>query len=427
MGNRLETPPYTILRLTFLGIVAHLLFQTALTGVVSEDWTQWRGPNRDGKIATSEWPNSLNENALKELWSTDLAEGYASPVLTTDLVFSVETRDKKEEVVRAFDRNTGEQLWEFATTGAMKVPFYAARNGSWARSTPATDGDYLYVLNMVDVLTCLDVKTGKEIWQVDFKERENTQKPPFGGVSSPLVEGDYVYVQGGHAAAKLDRKTSENVWRVMEERQGMFAGSFSSPVMTEIHGIRQFVVQTRSTLGGIDPDSGEILWSTPVEASRGMNILTPLVSGNRIFTSTYEGGSFCFDIEQSRGKQSATLKWRLPKVEGYMTSPVIVDDYIYHQARDKQLYCINFSTGAVQWESEQGFGQYWSMVVNGSQILALDEQGDLLLFEANPDGFQIIDQRKISEEPTWAHLAVFGDQVFVRGLKTMTAYSWKKN
>ncbi len=182
MDYRLKPPSYNIVRLTFFGIAAYLLFQTALAGVVSEDWTQWRGPNRDGQIARSEWPNSLSHHSLKELWSTDLAEGYASPVLTTDLVFSVETRDKKEEVVRAFDRNTGEQQWEFATSGAMKVPFYAARNGSWARSTPATDGDYLYVLSMLDVLTCLDVKTGKEIWQVDFKERESTQKPPFGGV-----------------------------------------------------------------------------------------------------------------------------------------------------------------------------------------------------------------------------------------------------
>jgi outer membrane protein assembly factor BamB len=418
---------YRSLRLFLCGLIGLFFSQSAVVAEVAESWTQWRGPNRDGQIEKSEWPNSLSDNALKELWSTELAEGYASPVLTTDLVFSVETRDKKEEVVRAFDRNTGKQQWEFATNGAMKVPFYAARNGSWARSTPATDGDYLYVLSMVDVLTRLDVKTGKEMWQVDFKERERTQTPPFGGISSPLVEGDYVYVQGGHAAAKLDRATSENEWRVMEERQGMFAGSFSSPVMAEIHGIRQFVVQTRSTLGGIDPESGEILWSTPVEASRGMNILTPLVSGNRIFTSTYEGGSFCFEIEQSGGKQSATLHWRLPKVEGYMTSPVIVDGYIYHQARDKQLYCINLSTGAVQWISEQDFGQYWSMVVNGNQILALDERGYLLLFEANPDGFQITDQRKVSQEPTWAHLAVSGNQIFIRGLKTMTAYSWNEN
>ena len=110
-----------------------------------------------------------------------------------------------------------------------------------------------------------------------------------------------------------------------------------------------------------------------------------------------------------------------------MTSPVIVDGYIYHQARDKQLYCINLSTAAVQWISEQDFGQYWSMVVNGNQILALDERGYLLLFEANPDGFQITDQRKVSQEPTWAHLAVSGNQIFIRGLKTMTAYSWNEN
>ncbi len=162
-----------------------------------EEWTQWRGPNRNGKIEAGDWPSSLGEETLKMQWSNVLAEGYASPVLTEERVFSVETRNKSEEVVRAFDRASGNQIWEYVLPGAMKVPFFAAKNGSWARSTPATDGTRLFVLSMLDVLTCLDVSTGREIWQVDFKEREGIGVPSFGGVSSPLIDGDSLIVQGG--------------------------------------------------------------------------------------------------------------------------------------------------------------------------------------------------------------------------------------
>jgi hypothetical protein len=65
------------------------------------------------------------------------------------------------------------------------------------------------------------------------------------------------------------------------------------------------------------------------------------------------------------------------------------------------------------------------MVVNGGQILALDQKGTLILFKANTTSFEIQDQRKISKDPTWAHLAVSGEQLFVRGLKHMSAYKWE--
>ncbi len=392
--------------------------------VASEEWSQWRGPSRDGTAPSGDWPNTLGESALRSEWSVPLAEGYASPVLADDKVFSVETRDKTEEVVRAFDRRDGSPLWEYVVPGAMKVPFYAAKNGSWARSTPATDGSHLYVLSMVDVLTCLDAQTGKPVWQVDFKERVGERVPAFGGVSSPLIDGDALFIQGGFAVTQVDRKSSESRWRVLEDRGGVFGGAFSSPIIATLAGKSQLVAQTRSTLAGIDRESGEVLWSTPVKAFRGMNILTPAVAGNRVFTATYGGGSFCFEV--SRGPEGFSVEpvWQREQVEGYMSSPVIIDGYIYHHGRDKRLHCLSLETGETRWVTDEKFGDYWSMVANGSRVLALDEDGTLRLFEASPESFRLLDERPISDEPTWAHLAVSQGQLFVRGLRSMTAYRW---
>ncbi len=389
-----------------------------------ETWSQWRGGDRTSTIQGAQWPDQLGDGFLIEQWTFQLNEGYSSPILSSDYVFSVETHDKKEEVFRAFDRHTGEEQWSYTVEGAMKVPFFAARNGSWARATPVTDGEHVYFLTMLDVLTCLEVETGNLAWQIDLRQREETQTPTFGGVSSPMIDGDYLYIQGGHAAAKLDKQSSENIWRVLEDKRGMFGGSFSSPIIASLHGTRQFVVQTRSTLAGVNLESGDILWSTPVEASRGMNILTPIIANNRVFTASYGGGSFCYEIGYEGGQFDVSLAWQNKKLEGYMTTPVTVGNYIYHQARDKKLYCLDFETGKIQWESDQSFGQYWSMVVNGDQILALDQNGTLILFKASPSEFIIQDQRKISKDPTWAHLAVSGEQLFVRGLKHMSAYTW---
>ncbi|MFT5028413.1 MAG: outer membrane protein assembly factor BamB, partial [Candidatus Binatia bacterium] len=101
-----------------------------------ETWPQWRGPTRDGVFQGPEWPDSLGEKRLKQTWRKELSPGYSSPIVAEDRVFTVETKDRKHEIVRAFDQATGEQIWEAQWEGAMSVPFFAKANGSWARCTP---------------------------------------------------------------------------------------------------------------------------------------------------------------------------------------------------------------------------------------------------------------------------------------------------
>lgn len=96
-------------------------------------WPQWRGPERNGIVEGSPWPGKLDSTQLKQMWRHEIGEGYAGPIVSTDRVFTVETRKKRQEVVRAFDRISGTQVWETAWDGAMKVPFFAARNGRRVR------------------------------------------------------------------------------------------------------------------------------------------------------------------------------------------------------------------------------------------------------------------------------------------------------
>jgi outer membrane protein assembly factor BamB len=108
-----------------------------------------------------------------------------------------------------------------------------------------------------------------------------------------------------------------------------------------------------------------------------------------------------------------------------MSSPVVIDGHAYLHLQNKRFTCIDLKTGAQKWSSEP-FGQYWSMVAQGDRILALDQTGSLLLIKANPKQFELIDQRKISTAETWAHLAVCGDELFVRELHALAAYRWKE-
>lgn len=255
-----------------------LLAVASATEVRAEDktstWPQWRGPSRDGKIVAAPWPDKLT---LELRWRKDLGPSYSGPVIAEDRIFTTETRNEQDEVVLAFDRESGNELWRAEWAGAMSVPFFAKSNGDWIRATPAYDGKSLYVAGMRDVLVSLDAGSGDENWRVDFVERFKSPLPAFGFVCSPLVTADAVYVQAGAGLVKVDKRTGDTRWRSLVDEGGMWGSAFSSPFLTEIAGHQQLLVQTRNRLVGVDPDSGAELWTRDIEAFRGMNILTPTV------------------------------------------------------------------------------------------------------------------------------------------------------
>ena len=398
-----------------------LLFSAA--GLHASDWPQWRGPQRDGKFEGPAWPNKLDTNHLKRTWRVELGPSYSGPIIDGDRVFTTESKDKKFEVVTAFDRKTGKELWRAQWEGAMSVPFFAKANGDWIRSTPTCDGESLFVAGMRDVLVCLDSQTGKERWRFDFVKTLGTTMPDFGFVCSPLVDGDAVYVQAGASFVKLNKRTGELVWRTLNNKGGMDGSAFSSSMIAELAGKRQLILQMREKLAGVDPVDGKVLWEQPVEAFRGMNILTPVVQKDLLFTSTYGGKTIGFKVAQADGKFTVTEAWK-HKAQGYMSTPVVIDGVAYNHLKSQRVMAIEVETGRELWTSDESFGKYWSLVAQGDRILALDQRGILFLVHANKGKFDLIDQRKLTDSETWAHLAVAGDELFVRELNALVAYRW---
>jgi outer membrane protein assembly factor BamB len=396
----------------------------AATAHAETPWGQWRGPNRDGFVAADRrWPDGLDESRLEKRWRLDLGPSYSGPVIAGRAVIVTETRDKKTEHVRALDRVSGQELWQASWEGSLKVPFFAASNGSWIRSTPCVDGDRVYVAGMRDVLVCLDVATGREIWRLDFMQDLKSPLPSFGFVSSPLVRGDHVFVQAGAGFVKLDKRTGKVVWRVLEDGGGMMGSAFSSPYPVELGGVPQILVQNRDDLAGVDPEAGTVLWKTKVEAFRGMNIVTPTVHDGKVFTTSYGGGSWLFAVDPARAEKPVEQVWR-NKIQGYMSTPVVIGGHAYVHLRNQRFACLDLATGKEAWVTKP-FGRYWSLVAQGDRILALDETGDLRLIRATPEQYDLVGTAKVATAESWAHLAVEGDEVYVRDLEGLSAYRWK--
>lgn len=395
----------------------------AATAAPAADWPQWRGPTRDGHAPGPAWPDTLQGNTLTVRWKVqDLGPSYSGPIVAGDRVFTTETVSKDTEVVTAYDRQTGKPLWKRQWPGSITVPFFAAKNGSWIRSTPACDGDTLYVAGIRDLLVALDAATGAVRWRIDFPKDTGSPPPDFGFVCSPLVDDTAVYVQAGAAFVKVDKRTGKILWTTLKDGGGMMGSAFSSPVFATLAGRDQILVQTRDKLAGVDKTDGSVLWKREIPSFRGMNILTPTPVGpDAVFTSTYGGKTQLFKVAGPATADAWSLRY-----EGNMTSPVVIDGYAYLLGKDKTALCVDLRTGREAWRTDKRFGDYWSLVANRDKILALDNRGILYLLKADPADFRRLDERKIADAETWAHLAVCGDELYVRDLNGLTAWRWAK-
>lgn len=382
----------------------------------NNDWNQWRGPLRDGTIKTK-LPENLED--IEKAWEVTLGPSYSGPVTHNGFVFTTATVEKKYEAVYCYSENTGELIWTSKWNGAMSVPFFAAANGSWIRSTPLVADGKIFVAGMRDVLTCLNAKDGKMLWQRDFVKELKTPLPSFGFVCSPLYMDGKVVVQAGGGIIQLDAESGETLWHSSKDQGGMYGSAFSSPTIEMINGKPQLIAQTRAELVGLSWKEGEKLWGVEIPAFRGMNILTPIRHADSFFTSSYGGGSFLYDLAGDKIKPEFT--WN-NTIQAYMSSPVVLGDHVYMHLRNQRLICLNLKNGETAWTS-QPFGKYWSLITDGERILGLDQKGILYLVNGTPESLQILSQKTVSKTETWAHLAISNGNLYIRSLDKLICYS----
>ena len=379
-------------------------------------WNQWRGPQRDG-VWAGELPKSLSELSLA--WEQPLSPSYSGPITDGKTVYTTETVDERFERVTAFDLATGDSKWTTQWEGAIKVPPYAAANGSWIKSTPALAEDALVVVGIRDELVCLAPATGVKRWQIDLAQRFGSQRPHFGAVCSPIIEDGAVYVQGGGATLKLSLADGSTIWRTLDSDEDDDA--FSSPIIATIAGVKQLVVQTRLKLCGVSIDDGKVLWSEPIQAYRNMNVLTPTIIGDSVFTAAHSGRSHYFDVTLSGDQWLVKERWN-QKVQAYMSSPVVFDDTIYLHSKNERLTAMDTQTGDILWTGRP-MGKYQSLVRNEEVMLVLDASGELLSVNLNRDELEILDRRRVAND-SWAYLAVIENGLIVRDLNALKVYGW---
>ena len=378
-------------------------------------WTDFRGPNRDGRYTETairtDWPGT----GLDRLWSQPVGGGYASFVVADGLAFTIEQR-RDDEVVAAYDLDTGAEHWSHA----WPARFEEMMGGSGPRATPTWHDGRLYALGATGRLVCLDAGTGDLIWARNILDDSGAANLQWAMAGAPLVVDDLVIVlpggDSGWSVAAYDRRTGDVVWHGLDDAQ-----AYTSPMLATLGGVRQVVVVTAERVAGLRPADGALLWDYPWAVSTVPNIAQPLpVGDSRLFLSAgYGKGAALMELTPDGDRFTAATVWETNRMKNHFSSSVLIDGYIY--GLDAAiLACLDAETGELMWKGGRyGYGQ---LLAADDHLVMLTERGELVLVRATPDGHQEVAGFQAIEGKTWNVPAIAGGRLLVRNAREMAAF-----
>jgi outer membrane protein assembly factor BamB len=402
-----------------------------LAAVTGSDWTQWGGPHRnfisDATGLASSWPSG----GPKKLWTRALGEGHSSILAEGPRVYTMYrpaggllsyVRRGQEEVVVALDAASGKTVWEFkypATTDGVDFS-----QGAGPHSTPLIAGTRMFAASSKRELFALDKATGKLLWSHDFVKEYHAPTGDRGYSCSPLAyNGTAIVTVGGpnQAAAAFNQETGALVWK-----GGNSDPSPASPILIDVDGQPQLLVFGGDRVAGLNPSTGETLWTHPHKTDWGLNISTPVWSptDHLLFVSSaYNSGSRALELHQSGGKTVVAEKWFLNRMRVHIGTVIRLGDYIYGSSGDfgpAFLSAVDIKTGRLAWQ-DRSFSRAQLLYADGKLIL-LDEDGRLGLATVGPDGLNVLARANVLENVSWTPPTLSGTTLYVRDRKSIAAF-----
>lgn len=391
---------------------------SAVPAEADPSWTSLRGPQYDGSI-----PGRLFDGpdaGLEVGWKVALGSGY-SGVLAADGVVYTLFAAGEQDALGAFDAETGEELWRYAFG-----PTYPGHDGSHDGpiSTPVLEDGTLYGLGPWGHLFAVEAATGKALWTKHLSEDFGSAKPHYGYTVSPvLAEGTLVLAltrdeepeEGAQLPATfvgLDPANGELRWKVGEERV-----DYQSPVVATLAGREQVLAASETHIHGIDPASGDVLWSYAFEgdnSAMGAGSLIPLpIEGDRIFLGIARNSSKMVQVSHDDGGWSVEELWSTNALARSYMQPIFHDGVIYGM-NNRIFAAIDADSGERLWRSrEPGDG---TPTLVGNHIVVITKPGSLHVATPSTEGYQELAQIKLFDEHAWSPVAWEGGHLYARSM-----------
>jgi len=399
------------------------------TFMLAQDWPQWQGINRDGKSVETGLLKTWSSGTPKLVWRTgNLGEGYSGVSVVGNRLYTMGGKIDANAIM-TIDTEDGEILWstKFGVAGLIGNES-SGNTFPGPRCTPTVDGDMVYGVDHFGEFICVTAADGKIQWRRHFVDDFGGTVPRWGYSESPLVDDNKVVVTPGGsqgAIVALNKRTGELIW---QSKNFTDDAQYSSIVIAEIDGVRQYVQLTMENVVGISPNNGSVLWKA-VRQGRVAVIPTPIVDGNYVcVTSGYNVGSNLFKVTSDNDKFTAQEVYANRTMVNHHGGVVKVGDYLYGYSDGKGFVCQNFLNGEVVWAEREKVKKGAISYADGMLYFREERTGTMILIEAVPSGYSEkgrFDQSDRTQEMAWPHPVIADGKLYLRDQDMLLCYDVK--
>lgn len=389
-----------------------LLFVAFTPLVPGENWPAWRGPRLDGTSLEKNIPINWN-GASNVAWKTPLPGfGHASPIVWGDHIFTVAVASNEQaRVLLALDRASGNLLWQKTV---LTAPFEKKHSlNSHASSTPATDGELVYVafLDKREMLVAAYNFSGKQRWLV----RPGPFSSMHGFCSSPILHGDLVIVNGDHDGdsyiVALRRADGSTAWKTPRENK---TRSYCVPLIKELAGRTQMILSGDKCIASYDPRSGRRHWIIDGPTDQFVASIVHNERAGLLFaTGGYPDHHILAIKPDGNGNITGTDKiaWRTTRGVSYVPSPIAEGDYFLVVSDAGIAHCFVAKTGEIAWTERLG-EHHASLVSANGLVYFLNDNGVTHVVRPGPK-FDLVAKNELGEK-TFASPAISQGRIFFR-------------
>jgi outer membrane protein assembly factor BamB len=393
------------------------LFSAGIS-TLGADWPQWRGPDRTDVSPETGLLKTWPAGGPKLLWTfSEAGLGFSGPAIVGNRLFTMGAKGDKEFVC-ALDLETGKKTWSMEV-GNLRTD----GRGDGPRGTPTVDGDVLYTIGGQGDLASIEIATGKKRWSKSLTKDLGGKIPTWGFAESPLVDGDRVICTPGGSQgtlAALDKKSGKTVWQSKEVDD---AAGYSSIIVAEVAGIKQYVQMTMKGVVGVAPQDGKVLWHYLKPSYRTAVIPTPIFHNNHVYaTAGYGAGCDLLKLTPEGQKIKVEKVYANTNMVNHHGGVVLVGDHLYGYSDGKGWVCQEFKTGKNVWEEKGKLGKGCLTYADGNLYCYSERDGTVVLAEATPKGWKENGRFKIPKETElnrkkgqiWTHPVVANGRLYLR-------------
>jgi outer membrane protein assembly factor BamB len=395
----------------------------------AENWPQWRGPQLNGVSAETGLPTkwSAKENVA---WRLPLpGPAGATPVVWDDHIFLTSVDGQDLELIAA--DTSGKQLWKrVMSTGNHPV----RDEGNSASPSPCTDGEHVWAMMSTGILACYDL-AGNEIWKVDLQERYGRFKLQYVMSSSPVLDGDRLYLQlihsGGAAVFALDKATGREIWkqRRPSDAHDECEHSYASPIIYRddkqslliSHGA-DYVVAHRLT-------DGVEVWRCGGLNNKGRYnntlrfVASPAAVPGLIVVPSAKNGPVLGLRPDAHGDitTDATAHWwTRPQNTPDVPSPIVHDGLVYLCRENGNLIVLDAKTGEQHYEHRTHSDRHRaSPVYADGKVYLTARDGTVTVVKAGKE-FELLATNTLDEDIS-ASPAISGGTIYLRTFAALYA------